>query len=150
MQTLLVVVIWPFRSHPRERRSLGAVYQTLAALADAVAGGERLAPGATTIDDARAVLADRQPFGNTREEAILQSLLDEAERIRNPTCSDARADSSTCADLPTIDRWGCHSGDGPHISPHAHRRPGETAGSRACARPRSLVPRFPMGPCCAS
>jgi uncharacterized membrane protein YccC len=82
MQTLLVVVIWPFRSHPRERRSLGAVYQALAALADAVAGGEPLAPGATTIDDARAVLADPQPFGNAREEAILQSLLDEAERIR--------------------------------------------------------------------
>ncbi|MGH9294782.1 MAG: FUSC family protein, partial [Acidimicrobiales bacterium] len=81
-QTLLVVVVWPLRAHPVERRSVAAVYASLAVLALAVARGEGLAPGGTSLDEARRALEDPQPFGRASELQVYTALVDEAERIR--------------------------------------------------------------------
>jgi uncharacterized membrane protein YccC len=80
-QTLLVVMIWPLRRFSSERRSLAAVYRSVAAYAAAIP--ERAAPPEPhTLADTLSPLADPQPFATTAEMLGFQALLNEAERIR--------------------------------------------------------------------
>jgi uncharacterized membrane protein YccC len=82
IQTLLVVVVWPLRRFPAERRALSEVYGQLAT--DAGQLPDRwtslLVPG--PFDDLHVVLRDPQPFGGALETAAHSALAAEAERIR--------------------------------------------------------------------
>lgn len=83
IQMLLVVVVWPLRSYPAERRSVAAVYDAISDYASDIQAGALLSRGgATRIDEARAVLRDPQPFGRAQQIMAFQALLDEGERIR--------------------------------------------------------------------
>jgi len=80
-QMLLVVMIWPLRRFPAERRSLAAVYRSMAAYASSIP--EQAAPPEPhTIVGTASPLADPQPFATTGEILGFQALLDESERIR--------------------------------------------------------------------
>ncbi len=81
IQTLLVVLIWPLRRFPAERRSLAAVYRSLAAYAAAMPGQDA-PPEPHTLAGTLSPLADPQPFATSSEMFGFQALLDEAERIR--------------------------------------------------------------------
>ncbi len=80
-QMLLVVMIWPLRRFPAERRSLAAVYRSMAAYAAAIPGHDA-PPEPHTLAGTASPLADPQPFATTGEMLGFQALLDEAERIR--------------------------------------------------------------------
>lgn len=81
MQTLLVVMIWPLRRFPAERRSLARVYKSMAEYAAAIP--ERFDPPEPhTIAGTVSPLLDPQPFASTAQMLGFKSLLDEAERIR--------------------------------------------------------------------
>lgn len=82
LQTLLVVVVWPLRSHAVERDALAGLYSRLATFAHQAQGGDGLAPGATELNTAGDVLGDPQPFSRRGDLVAFQALLDEAERIR--------------------------------------------------------------------
>jgi uncharacterized membrane protein YccC len=90
LQTLLVVVLWPFGTYVVERRSLQAAYSDLARYAEEVTDGMDLGHGAATINDARAALGDPQPFSNASRLLAFQALIDEAERIRIEIAAVAR------------------------------------------------------------
>lgn len=90
VQTILVVVVWPFGTYVVERRSLQAAYADLARYAEQVADGMDVGSGAVTLDDARAALGDPQPFSNAARLLAFQALVDEAERIRIETAALAR------------------------------------------------------------
>jgi uncharacterized membrane protein YccC len=80
-QTLLVLIIWPLRRFPAERRSLGRVYRSLAAYASAIPQQDG-PPEPHTLAGTLSPLADPQPFARTGETFAFQALLDEAERVR--------------------------------------------------------------------
>lgn len=82
VQTLLVVVIWPLRRFAVERRSLAAVYGSLAEYAATIPAREALPPEAHTLATTPSPLADPQPFAPSDKVFAFQTLLDEAERIR--------------------------------------------------------------------
>jgi uncharacterized membrane protein YccC len=82
IQTLLVVVIWPLRRFAAERRSLAAVYRSLAAYASAIPAREALPPEPHTLAVTASPLSDPQPFARHGEPFVFQALLDEAERVR--------------------------------------------------------------------
>lgn len=81
IQMLLVVMVWPLRRFPAERRSLAAVYRSMAAYAAATPGHDA-PPEPHTLVGTASPLADPQPFATTGEMLGFQALLDEAERIR--------------------------------------------------------------------
>lgn len=80
-QTALVVMIWPLRRFPAERRSLAAVYRSMAAYASSIPK-DKAPPEPHTIATTASPLDDPQPFGTTGELLGFQALLDEAESIR--------------------------------------------------------------------
>jgi uncharacterized membrane protein YccC len=82
IQTLLVVVLWPFGTSVVERRALQTAYVDLAGYAEQVAGGAELASGAASLNSARDALGDPQPFSNAGRLLAFQGLVDEAERLR--------------------------------------------------------------------
>ena len=82
VQTLLVVVIWPLRRFEAERRSLAAVYRSLAVYARAIPLAQAAAPEPHTFAATASPLDDPQPFARSGETLVFQALLDEAERIR--------------------------------------------------------------------
>lgn len=82
VQTVLVVVVWPFRRFTVERRNLAAVYRTLAVYASAIPAREGTPPEPHTLADTASPFADPQPFAKSEEVFVFQALLDEAERIR--------------------------------------------------------------------
>lgn len=80
VQTLVTIASWPVSRHAEERRALGKAYRSLAAY---VRGDYATAPPSSDVMLAvRAALADPQPFGHSLQLAALQTLADEAERIR--------------------------------------------------------------------
>lgn len=80
VQTLITIASWPVSHFPEERRALGTAYRSLAAY---VRGDYANAPPSSDVMLAvRATLADPQPFGRSLQIAALQTLADEAERIR--------------------------------------------------------------------
>jgi len=80
-QTLLVVMIWPLRRFPAERRSLAAVYGSMAAYAAAIPRDDA-PPEPHTMAGTASPLADPQPFATSGEMLRFQALLDKAENIR--------------------------------------------------------------------
>jgi len=82
IQTVLVVALWPVRTYRFERRAIEAAYLDLGSLAAGITSGEALSPGAITLNEARQVLEDPQPFSRTDQLLAFQTLVDEAERIR--------------------------------------------------------------------
>ena len=82
VQTLLVVMIWPLRRFSAERRSLAAVYRSLASFASAIPAEEGAAPEPHTLAGTPSPLDDPQPFAKSSDVLVFQALLDEAERIR--------------------------------------------------------------------
>jgi len=82
VQTLLVVAIWPLRRFSVERRSIAAVYRSLAAYASMFPDRTGIAPEPHTFADTASPFADPQPFARSGEVFVFQALLDEAERIR--------------------------------------------------------------------
>jgi uncharacterized membrane protein YccC len=82
IQTVLVVVLWPLRGFPAERRVLATVYRSLAAYADGMPQPTPKLPEPYTLAEARPTLADPQPFASVSEVLVFRALLDEAERIR--------------------------------------------------------------------
>ncbi len=99
IQTVLVVALWPVRTYRFERRAVEAAYLDLGSLAASVTSGEALSPGAITLNEARQVLEDPQPFSRTAQLLAFQALVDEAERIR--------------AELAALARHRSRLGDGP-------------------------------------
>ncbi|HKH87479.1 MAG TPA: FUSC family protein, partial [Acidimicrobiales bacterium] len=82
LQAVLVVVLWPFGTYVVERRALQAALSSLASFAEAVADGADLGQAAASLDEARAVFGDPQPFSNATRLMAFQALVDEAERVR--------------------------------------------------------------------
>jgi uncharacterized membrane protein YccC len=80
VQTLLLVVLWPFQRYPQERHALATAYRQFAAFA-ASSDGVRVPPSAP-LTAVRAALADPRPFGRRTAATAFQTLLDEAQRIR--------------------------------------------------------------------
>jgi uncharacterized membrane protein YccC len=82
LQTLLVVVLWPFGTYAVERRALQEAYADLGRFAEQVVDGESLGQSAASLNNARSALGDPQPFSNASRLLAFQALVDEAERIR--------------------------------------------------------------------
>ena len=91
LQILLIIVVWPFRRYPAERRALGDVYAQLAENARRIASdtSDFVAPRA--LAGLATVLTDPQPFGGTVEMAAHNALANQAERIQLELTALARA-----------------------------------------------------------
>ena len=90
VQTLLVVVLWPLRRFPAERRALGAAFARLAEYCrSGPAGAEPLLDPAA-FEPIGAMLRDSQPFGGA-ETAAHRALAGQAERIRLEVVALVRA-----------------------------------------------------------
>lgn len=81
-QIALLVATWPLYRYPEERRALSALYRGLAQYARSGNDGSDLLRQSEQIGKVRAILADPQPFGRDIEFTAVQTLLDEAVRIR--------------------------------------------------------------------
>lgn len=81
VQALLVVLLWPLRRFPAERRALGDAYSQLASFARQALADELslLDPGA--LDQLTEVMRDPQPFGGD-ELIARRALAVQADRIR--------------------------------------------------------------------
>ncbi len=82
IQTILVVVLWPLRRFPAERKALASVYRSLAAFAPTIPQRFLVAPEPHTLSTVRPTFGDPQPFARVGEVLVFRALLDEAERIR--------------------------------------------------------------------
>ena len=82
LQILLVVIVWPLKRFPTERRALGAIYRSLAAYAAELPGGRAAPPEPRTLAEAAPGFSDPQPFASANGVLAFRAFLDEAERIR--------------------------------------------------------------------
>jgi uncharacterized membrane protein YccC len=82
LQALLVAVFWPLAGRSSERGALAAAYRTLADYARHVDDTDVAIPPHEQLETVRAALADPQPFGRKIDLLALQTLADEAERMR--------------------------------------------------------------------
>ncbi|HZD65319.1 MAG TPA: hypothetical protein VE152_04400, partial [Acidimicrobiales bacterium] len=82
LQAVLIVVVWPLRRFPAERRALAAVYHDLAAYSASLPGAPTTLPDPGGFGDAGSVLADPQPFAPRARMVTYQDLLNQAERLR--------------------------------------------------------------------
>jgi uncharacterized membrane protein YccC len=83
LQTLIVVVLWPLRRSPAERRALARLYWDLSAYAQLLPAARWVAPSdPAPFAAAAAVLADPQPWALRGDGTAFRELYDEAERIR--------------------------------------------------------------------
>ncbi|MGZ3517397.1 MAG: FUSC family protein [Vulcanimicrobiaceae bacterium] len=81
LQTLLLVVVWPFRQFRAERTALSVMYRALASYAGTIPHVKLAPPDPRVYASAWQVLADPHPFARRGEVAAFQGLLDEARRI---------------------------------------------------------------------
>jgi uncharacterized membrane protein YccC len=82
LQILLVVIVWPLKRFPTERRALASIYRSLAAYAEALPGGAAIPPEPHTLAGAAPGFSDPQPFASANGVLAFRAFLDEAERIR--------------------------------------------------------------------
>ncbi len=82
LQALLLAVFWPLAGRSSERRAIAAAYRSLAEYARHVDDADVAIPPHEQLQTVRAALADPQPFGRKIDLLALQTLADEAERIR--------------------------------------------------------------------
>lgn len=101
LQALLVAVFWPLAGRSSERRALAAAYRTLAEYARHVDDADVAIPPHEQLETVRAALADPQPFGRKIDLLALQTLADEAERIRATLSLIAATHSHHDAALPS-------------------------------------------------
>ncbi|MGH9102706.1 MAG: FUSC family protein [Acidimicrobiales bacterium] len=91
LQAFLVVVVWPLRRFPAERRALGAEYDRMSGYARSIASSPAR-PARTEIPgDVAMALRDPQPFGPQAEMVAYRELVDHADRIRLELAALARA-----------------------------------------------------------
>ncbi len=90
VQALLVVVVWPLRRFPAERRALSDAYGVLAGYSRALAAdaGALLEPG--SLDGLDALWRDAQPFGGD-DLAAHRALAAQTDRLRLELVALARA-----------------------------------------------------------
>ena len=81
VQTLLVVVLWPLRRFPAERRALGTAFARLADYCRRGPSGGPALLDPAAFEPLGAMLRDSQPFGGA-ETAAHRALAGQAERIR--------------------------------------------------------------------
>jgi uncharacterized membrane protein YccC len=91
LQTLLIIVLWPFRRYPAERRALANVYAQLAQNARRIAADPTHFVAPRALAGLANILADPQPFGGTVEMAAHNALANQAERIQLELTALARA-----------------------------------------------------------
>ncbi|HTU82424.1 MAG TPA: FUSC family protein, partial [Candidatus Acidoferrales bacterium] len=83
VQTALLIVAWPVGRHGAERRALADAYRSLARYARGLHDGSQDSlPAHDPLLAVRAALSDPQPFGRRGELFAMQTLADEAARIR--------------------------------------------------------------------
>ncbi len=110
LQILLIVVVWPFRRYPAERRALGNVYAQLAENARRIALDQTDFWAPTALAGLGPILSDPQPFGRTVEMAAHNALANQADRIHLELTALARAkqrlyDSGNATQLRPSTRW---------------------------------------------
>jgi len=81
VQTLLLVVLWPFQRYPHERHAMAKAYREIAAFAGS-ADKQKRVPSSASLRAVGKALADPRPLGRRAAAAAFQTLLDEAQRIR--------------------------------------------------------------------
>jgi uncharacterized membrane protein YccC len=82
LQTLLLVVLWPFERFSHERTILATAFRSLAAYARSFPSVKLRSPAPETFTKLTDVFADMQPFAKRGEIAAFEVLFDETERIR--------------------------------------------------------------------
>ncbi len=82
LQTLLLVVLWPFERFSHERTILATAFRSLAAYARSFPSAKLRSPAPETFTKLTDVFADMQPFAKRGEIAAFEALFDETERIR--------------------------------------------------------------------
>lgn len=90
LQMLLVVVLWPLRRFPEERRALSDAFDRLASYAAAVPENPSALMDVGAFTNLGDVLRDPQPLAGGTDVAALQSLGSQAERIRLELAAVAR------------------------------------------------------------
>ena len=82
LQTLLLVVLWPFERFSNERTILATAFRSLAAYARSFPSAKLRSPAPATFTKLTTVFSDMQPFAKRGEIAAFEVLFDETERIR--------------------------------------------------------------------
>lgn len=82
LQTVLLVIVWPFQRFSAERSVLAKAYRSLGAYASNIPRVKLAPPDPTTFTSVHDTLEDPQPFARRGEVAAFRALLLEAERIR--------------------------------------------------------------------
>jgi len=104
LQILLVVIVWPLKRFPTERRALGAIYRSLAAYAGGLASGSSVPPEPHTLAEATPAFSDPQPFASANGVLAFRAFLDEAERIRASLAALAAQQTRAGDDRPAAER----------------------------------------------
>ncbi|MGH8980388.1 MAG: FUSC family protein, partial [Acidimicrobiales bacterium] len=81
VQTFFVVVLWPLRRFPAERRSLGDAFSGLAGFARDALSDDLALFDPSVLDQLNAVMSDPQPFGG-EELVARRAMAAQADRIR--------------------------------------------------------------------
>lgn len=97
VQALLVVLLWPLRRFPAERRALGSAFRALASYCRDAATDDTALLAPTALDGLDAVWRDSQPFGGD-EIAAHRALAAQADRLRLELVALVRARSRLAAD----------------------------------------------------
>ena len=82
LQTIILVVLWPFERFSNERDVLATAFTSLATYARSFPGIKLRSPATDTFVKLNNVFADMQPFAKRDEIAAFEVLFDESERIR--------------------------------------------------------------------
>ncbi len=82
IQTILLIFNWPVQRYYEERLALASAFSSLATYASSIDCKHPTLPPASALVDVQAALLDPRPFGRRVAFSALQTLLDEAERIR--------------------------------------------------------------------
>jgi uncharacterized membrane protein YccC len=82
LQVVLLALTLPFGDRQQERQALAAALRSLATFAGSTAAGGSDLPDTSTLSQARAVLADPQPFRSPAGVSTLTRMVDETDRAR--------------------------------------------------------------------
>jgi hypothetical protein len=82
LQTVLLVVLWPFERFSNERTVLATAFRSLAEYARSFPSIKLRSPATETFVKLNSVFADMQPFAKRDDIAAFEVLFDETERIR--------------------------------------------------------------------
>ena len=94
IQTTLLIFNWPVQRYHEERQALAAAFSSLATYAQSIDCEHPSLPPVSSLIEVETTLADPRPFGRRVAFAALQTLLNEAERIRSTL---GRIATTSCA-----------------------------------------------------